>query len=74
MDTQSLTLSLTLTLTKTLVCASIKLLSEVRGGQKVRKKENFGIFFKICIFERFMDTQSLTLNLTLTKSLDKVAV
>ena len=69
MYTQSLTLTLTLTvtlvLTKTLVCASIKLLSEVRGGQKVPKLKTSGIFFLIiCSFERFMDTQSLSLTLT----------
>ena len=53
MNTQSLTLTLTLTvtlaLTKTLVCASIKLLSEVRGGQKVPKMKISGIFEKYAL-------------------------
>ena len=49
MDTQSLTLTLTLTVTLTLVCASIKLLSEVRGGQKVPKMYISEIFEKYAL-------------------------
>ena len=49
MDTQILTLVLTLTVTLTLAWASIKLLSEVKGGQKVPKMNISGIFEKYAL-------------------------